>query len=100
MKPVRITFIVLLIAFFIFWGIKVNLPVDRPSSLEEETQVAWYDRDYEHMYGDNEWYLSGNEQSYVQLEGYDSIYYVEQANGSYKYYKKSGDTYIEIEFEP
>ena len=100
MKPVRIAFIVLLIIFLVFWGVKVNMPVDRPSSLEEETQVAWYDRDYEHMYGDNEWYLSNNEQSYELVEGYDSIYRSEQANGSYKYYKKSGDKYIEIEFEP
>lgn len=103
MKPSRIAFICSIIIFLVSWGIKVNMPVDRPSNYEDDLQEAWYEKEYSHIYGDDEWYLSTSDTAnYVKLDGYESIYQCENADGSISYYRQKKDEsgtvkYVKIE---
>lgn len=98
MSKIRIAFIVLLIVFLTSWGIKVNLPVNRPSNITGTEQEAWFEREYSHLYGDDDWYVPTDDvKNYVLVDGYTTIYSCEQTDGSLKYYKKIDGKFVEIE---
>ena len=103
MKFNRITFVCSIIVFLLSWGIKTNMPVERPSNLETDLEKAWYEKEYTHIYGDEEWYLStADPNNYTLVEGYDNIYQCKNTDGSIVYYRAKKDnngniTYIKIE---
>lgn len=92
MKLNRITCICSLILFLISWGIKSNMTVERPSNVDIEIKDAWYEKEYSHIYGDDEWYLSSADpNNYEQVEGYMNIYQYKNIDGSIIYYRAKTD---------
>lgn len=102
MRLNRILFICSVIIFLFSWGIKANMPVDRPSNLEDEREEAWYEKEYSHIYGDDDWYLAAKDpENYTPVKGYDDIYQYKKADGTVIYYRQETDkngkvTYVEL----
>ncbi len=103
MKLNRIMFFCSMIVFLLSWGIKANIPVDRPSNIQDEPLDAWYEKEYAHLYNTEEWYLNSSDPSnYVKVEGYESIYQCENTDGTVSYFREQADengnkTYILIQ---
>ena len=83
------------------------MPVERPSNADIEIKEAWYEKEYSHIYGDDEWYLSSADpNNYEQVEGYTNIYQYKNIDGSIVYYRAKPDangniSYVEIkDFTP
>lgn len=57
MKKLSLVFAGLLITFFISWGIKVKMPVNRPDNTETASTVKWYETKYTAPVADDEWIL-------------------------------------------
>lgn len=102
MKKSRIVFACSIILFLVSWGIKANIPVERPDNIEISSQEVWYEKDYSHIYGNDEWYLAtADPKNYVKVDGYESIYQCKNIDGTIVYFMKKTDekgnvTYIEI----
>lgn len=89
MRKTLILLVVLLSAFFIAWGIKVRVPVNRPNNIEEETEVAWYENTYSSPIADDEWVLDPSiPDNYVPVPGEDNLFMVVDTAGNITNYRQ------------
>ena len=89
MKKTIILLAVLLCAFFVTWGIKLKLPVDRPDNVQDEVQAAWYESGYTSPVADEEWVLDPSiPDNYVPVPGEDNLFMVVDNSGNITQYRK------------
>ena len=75
MKKTITLLVVLTCVFFVAWGIKLKLPVDRPDNVQDEVQVPWYESGYTSPVADEEWVLDPSiPDNYVPVPGEDNLY--------------------------
>ena len=79
----------LLAIFFTAWGIKMNIPVNRPQNIEEEYTTPWYEKRYSAPVADEEWRLDPSiPLNYIPVPGENELYMVVDENGNILYYMK------------
>ncbi len=89
MKKTITLLVVLTCVFFVAWGIKLKLPVDRPDNVQDEVQVPWYESGYTSPVADEEWVLDPSiPDNYVPVPGEDNLYMVVDTSGNITQYRK------------
>lgn len=89
MKQNLFVFMSLMAMFFMIWGIKMNMPVNRPQNTEEEYTTPWYEKRYSIPVADEEWRLDPSiPLNYIPVPGEDELYMVVDDNGNILYYMK------------
>ena len=89
MKKTITLLVVLTCVFFVTWGIKLKLPVDRPDNVQDEVQVPWYESGYTSPVADEEWVLDPSiPDNYVPVPGEDNLYMVVDTSGNITQYRK------------
>ena len=87
MKNIFITLGVLLTAFFVSWGIKARMPVERPDNVMTNTDVPWYMSSYSSTV-ENEWMLDPTiPDNYIPVPGEDEVYMIVDTSGNITGYK-------------
>ena len=89
MKKLSLVFAGLLITFFVSWGIKVKMPVNRPDNTETASTVKWYETKYTAPVADDEWILDPEiPDNYVPVAGEDEVYMVLDDSGNITGYRQ------------
>lgn len=89
MKKLSLVFAGLLITFFVSWGIKVKMPVNRPDNTEIASTVKWYETKYTAPVADDEWILDPEiPDNYVPVAGEDEVYMVLDDSGNITGYRQ------------
>lgn len=89
MKKIIILLLSLVTAFFLTWGVKTRMPINRPDSLQEQSKTAWYSSSYTAPEADDEWKLDPEiPENYVPVSGKDNLYMVVDDNGKIIKYRK------------
>ena len=87
MKNIFITLGILLTAFFVSWGIKARMPVERPDNVITNTDVPWYMSSYSSTV-ENEWMLDPTiPDNYIPVPGEDEVYMIVDTSGNITGYK-------------
>lgn len=87
MKQNLLVFMGLLALFFTAWGIKMNMPVNRPQNIEDEYTTPWYEKRYSAPVADEEWRLDPSiPLNYIPVPGENELYMVVDENGNILYY--------------
>ena len=89
LKKLSLVFAGLLITFFVSWGIKVKMPVNRPDNTETASTVKWYETKYTAPVADVEWILDPEiPDNYVPVAGEDEVYMVLDDSGNITGYRQ------------
>lgn len=89
MKQNLLLFMGLLAIFFSAWGIKMNMPVNRPQNAEDGYITPWYEKRYSVPVADEEWRLDPSiPLNYIPVPGENELYMVVDENGNIQYYMK------------
>ena len=89
MKKLSLVFAGLLITFFVSWGIKVKMPVNRPDNTETASTVKWYETKYTAPVADDEWILDPEiPDNYVPVAGENEVYMVLDDSGNITGYRQ------------
>lgn len=89
MRKILILFLTLTTVFFFTWGVKARMPINRPDSLQEESESAWYNSKYTAPKADDDWKLDPEiPDNYVPVAGQDELYMVVDDSGKIIKYRK------------
>lgn len=89
LKKLSLVFAGLLITFFVSWGIKVKMPVNRPDNTETASTVKWYETKYTAPVADDEWILDPEiPDNYVPVAGENEVYMVLDDSGNITGYRQ------------
>lgn len=89
MKRLFFIFSALLAVFFVSWGVKAGMPINRPENLQEDEGTPWYEARYDAPVADEGWYLDPEiPENYIPVPGEEELYMVVDDSGNIVKYRK------------
>ena len=89
MRKLSLIFIGLLVTFFVSWGVKVRMPINRPDNLQGIETAKWYETRYTAPVAEDEWILDPEiPDNYIPVAGEDEMYMVIDDAGNITAYRQ------------
>ena len=88
-RKLSLIFIGLLVTFFVSWGVKVRMPINRPDNLQGIETAKWYETRYTAPVAEDEWILDPEiPDNYIPVAGEDEMYMVIDDAGNITAYRQ------------